>query len=386
MELLAYVRILVRRWWIILPTVALTLLLTYMLTDRQDPVYETQTTLVMRPITANIADQKDIASVVNILSQRIEINTTYAEVAQSKLIKQMAAENLGLTADERKGVSVSSRVLPSTNILQISVSGSDPVLIQQYANAISAETQRYVGGLYDVFELEPLDAAAVPNNPTSPDMALNLAVGGVLGLLLSLMLAFLSEYLSTATRPPAQFDIIDPQTGVYSKEFFMVRLQQEMSRAKRNQYKLSVALIRVGHNQVLNRSERPIPMEALRAVGTLLVDCVRAEDVLAHFGDRTFALLLPDLVGAKAQNLLEDVQIEIAKIPLQQAGTPEPLHLRGAIGVSAYQNYDVEIEELLDQAFQALQKADQTLLSVVGTSPMVLRRLATSQYQSQYHK
>lgn len=381
MELLAYVQILVRRWWIILPTIVLTLLLTYMFTDRQEPVYDTQTTLVMRPLTAGMGDEKDIASVVNILSQRIEINTTYAEVAQSSLIKKQAAETLNLSPAERKGMSVSSRVLPSTNILQISVSGPDPVLIQRYADAISAETQGYVSDLYDVFELKPLDAAGLPSNPTSPDMALNLAVGGVLGLLLSLTLAFLSEYLATATRPPVRFDIIDSQTGVYSREFFMVRLQQEIERARRNHYVFSVALIRVGHNQVLNRSSRPVPMEALRAVGTLLVECVRTEDVLAHFGDRTFALLLPDLVGPGAERMLEEVQIEIAKIPLERAGTATALHLRGAIGVSAYEKYDIEIEELLDQAFQALQKADQTLLSVVGTSSMMLRHLTTYHFQ-----
>jgi len=382
-ELKTYIFILLRKWWIIVPTFAVTLFITFVLTNRQPSIYETSTTLVMRPRSSFVADEREMVRIVDILSQRIEINTTYAEVAKSRLIKNRAIERLGLSAAERKNLTVRSKVIPGTNILELSVEGSMPEVLPAFAAAVRAETIDYIGGLYDVFELEPLDEAATPKKPIRPNRTLNLAVGAVLGLLLGMMWAFLIEYLLMPAAKSPSFDIVDSETGVCNKAFFLARLQQETSRAKRNGYPLSLALIKIGHSKSVDSKSHQIAPEALRTVGALLTDTVREEDVVARIDETTFALLLPDMTDRAAQNCLEEIQKLIAIVPLDRLGAKTKLYLRGAIGVTTYDDHTMEPDAFLAHGLRALEKADRTAYGTISLYAPDLTAARTPRRQEQ---
>ena len=259
MELKMYFRILLKRWWIIPLTFIFTLIPTYIFVSGQPWVYESEATFVIRPRTSVAVNDDEIVKALDTVSRRVEIITTFAEVSSSSLIKQRAVESLGLSAEEQEGLKVNGRVLAGTNILEINVQGPDPKIVRDLATAVSMETLSYVSNLYDVFELEPLDGANIPNRPVSPNKTLNLAIGAALGLLLGVGLIFLIEYLKEPLVGDLQINVIDPETGAYNQTYFKLRLGEELSRARHNTYSFSLALIKVYHRDLVYVSRRQVP-------------------------------------------------------------------------------------------------------------------------------
>lgn len=196
MELKVYLQVLIKKWWLILPAFLITVGVTFWLTLSQVPVYEAKTTYILRP-NSSVDDAKNLLSGLDVLSRRAEIASTYAEVANSRLIKERAAERLGITSAQRKTLSVDSQVLAGTNVLEMVVSGNDPALVRDFANRVGNETVSYVEDLYESTQLAPLDRATLPHSPVRPNTKLNLAMGVVLGLVLGIGLAFVAHFLET---------------------------------------------------------------------------------------------------------------------------------------------------------------------------------------------
>jgi capsular polysaccharide biosynthesis protein len=196
MELRAYLRIMIARWWIVLPALLVTFGASAALTSSQVPLYESMTTYVVK-VRVSTADEKALVSAVDTLG-RNQIAATFAEVANSRLIKAKAGDELGLSGGQLQAMSVNSRPLAGTNVVQIAVQGPEPALARDLASAIGAQTATYLRGLYGPYELQLLDQATLPSSPAKPNVALNLLFGALAGLILGAGLAFLSEYLQAA--------------------------------------------------------------------------------------------------------------------------------------------------------------------------------------------
>lgn len=357
MELKTYLRILLRKWWIVLPAFLVTFTSTVVFTFTQVPVYQTTTTFLVTPNTS-FGDVKSFVTGLDILSRRPEIATTYAEVANSRSIKNLAAEKLKLSSEQKKSLSVESQLQAGTNIVKITVEGNDPTLVRDFADVIGAQTVAYVQELYEAYELKLLDNATLPTVPIKPNQELNLALGAILGLALGGVLTFLAEYLRTPLENVTNFGILDPQTGVYNKRYFMQRLKEELSRAKRNTYPLSLALMKIDCLGGMNSSPAPISGEALHKVATLLKKYLREEDVMARFNETIFAFLLPDTPGEKAQEVMERLQTRITWTPFEMEKSDVQLNLSGVAGVVTYQYNGTGYDELLAKAHQALEEAE----------------------------
>ena len=131
-----------------------------------------------------------------------------------------------------------------------------------------------------------------------------------------------------------------------------------MSRAKRNTYPLSLALMNVDHLDTLRSSPPQVRREALRKVAVLLKQHLREEDVMARLDETVFAFLFPDMPGSKAQETVEKLQTRIAWTPLEMEKSGLKLNLSGSAGVVAYQCNGTKQNELLDLANRALEEAE----------------------------
>ncbi|UCG25950.1 MAG: hypothetical protein JSW55_08195, partial [Chloroflexota bacterium] len=231
MEVKEYIKVIIKNWRILLACVAVTVVATLLFTIRQPRIYESLATFVIRPHSSLIV-QDDFVSTLETLSRRVEINNTFAEVANSKLIKDKAVERLGLTGSQRSGLSANGRVLVGTNILELKVKASDPEVAQAFTEAVSLEIVDFVSNLYDVFELGQLDGASLAESPVSPKVGVNLAMGLVVGLALGLALIFLYEYVRSPDGPKHTFNIRDADTDAYNRSYLEMRLRQEVSRAR----------------------------------------------------------------------------------------------------------------------------------------------------------
>ena len=372
MELKAYLRILRRKWWIVLPTFLITFVSALAFTVNQLPVYRATATFIVR-VAFVLQDDRSVLSALDTLSRRVEIANTFGEVATSRLMKNMVANNLGLSPELRRGLSVGSRLLAGTNILEISAEGSDPALVGDFANEIGSGTMDYVQSLYEAYELEPLDEAIKPSSPVAPNRVLNLSLGGIFGLALGIGLAFLLEYLQSPLPRAANFGILDDETGVYNRHYFMLRLRQEMSRARRNRYPLSIALINFNPRGMLDASSSTVRSETLRRTAAFVESCLRDEDIMARLGDTVFALMLPDIPGDTAIKTVEILQTGLDSTPLELEKSGVTLNVDSVAGVVAVHN-GVAPDELLSRAQLALEDAQTAAHGKVSLYSKRLKR------------
>jgi capsular polysaccharide biosynthesis protein len=198
-ELRRYLEVSLRWWWLVALAFLATTAVTVSSVASQPATYEASATFVIRP---RPVDPSDEAQAFDALIRGVTINTTYASIARSRLIRDRAEEQLDPAA-RQDDMSVSAKVLTDTNIMSVSVEGPDPDNVVDLATAVSVETIEYVNELSDVYVLEPLDEPTRPSDPVAANKMLTIVVGLVLGVVLGVGLAMLVEYLRKAPEPPA---------------------------------------------------------------------------------------------------------------------------------------------------------------------------------------
>jgi len=228
MESKTYLHILARKWRIILASFLITFIATVVFTYTQPAAYQATGTYIVR-VGATFQDDRGFVSALDTLSRRVEIASTYAEVTSSRMIRNLAADALGLSLEQREQLSVDSRLIAGTNILEITVEGRDPALVRDFANAVGAQTVAYVQKLYEAYELEPLDQAMLPESPVRPDKVLILSLGGLFGLILGAGLALITEYLETSPEPAAESMSPESTAEALAPGQFVVTVQQELA-------------------------------------------------------------------------------------------------------------------------------------------------------------
>jgi diguanylate cyclase (GGDEF)-like protein len=243
--------------------------------------------------------------------------------------------------------------------MEIVVEGNDPVVVSDFANMVGTKTIAYVTKLYEAFDMMPLDRALRPTSIIRPNRIMNLIFGAIFGMALGAGLAFLADYLQAPLESAASPGILDDESGAYNRNYFTQRLREEMSRASRNNYPLSVALMDVDQLKVLSTSLSPeMRSEALRKMAVFLKQYLREEDVMARLDETVFAFLLPDISEEEAKATMEKLQTRIAWTPFEIGRSGVRLNLSGATGVVAYDHNGMGPNELIAQASRALQQAE----------------------------
>jgi len=356
MEIKAYLRVLLKKWWIVIPAFLITMVSGIIFTFTKTPVYSATTTYLVVP-SPSFDNIMSFASGLDMLGRRAEIATTFAEIASSRRIRELASSSLSIQTGP--DYTVSSKLRAGTNIIEVNVEGPDPVIVTDLANGVGVAIEEYVRGLYEVFILVPLDEATIPTRPVSPNKALNLGLAAFLGLVLGAALAFLAEYLQEPLTSAISMNIIDDETGVYNREYFLRRLSEEMVRAKRNRYPLSLGLMRVDNLGVIKGADSPrVRAEMLRQVAILASQYLREEDIVARLDRDTLALILPDMTGENAKALMEYLQTRIAWTPFESSTSGVKVNLKSIVGITAYSHNGTSRDELVAKANRALQLAE----------------------------
>jgi receptor protein-tyrosine kinase len=201
-ELSDYLRILRRRWRLVVTTLLVVLVGAALLTWRTTPQYQSTTQLFISTSASSSAEayQGNLFS-----SQRL---SSYADLATGTELATRVASRLDspLTPAEL-AAKVTAQASPETVLLNISVTDPEPEVAQQLTQAYGEELMALVAELETppgrskpVLKATITDAANLPGSAISPNPLRNMALAFVLGLLLGVGLAVVRELLDTSTK------------------------------------------------------------------------------------------------------------------------------------------------------------------------------------------
>ena len=149
----------------------------------------------------------------------------------------------------------------------------------------------------------------------------------------------------------------DSLTGLYVRDPFFRRLEDEYARAKRYSETFAVLMLDLdGFKEINDRHGHAAGDRYLRAVGAVIKERLRGADLACRYGGDEFCLLLPvtDLDGARA--IGERVRTAISQLVV--TSDEAPLRATVSIGIAAYPEHDAgDLKALLLRADQALYLA-----------------------------
>lgn len=159
--------------------------------------------------------------------------------------------------------------------------------------------------------------------------------------------------------------LTDSLTGVYNRRYIDRRLLEEIGRARRQAYRISVMYIDIDHFKLVNDSVgHQGGDEVLREVAARIKAELRLSDALGRFGGEEFVVLLIDAELESATMVAERIRASIAgqRFALMNGSK---LAVTVSIGVATLDDFDRDhpiegvAQELLANADAALYRAKQ---------------------------
>ena len=203
MELKDYIRIIRKRWRIIIAAMLVVLAGAALATALSPKVYEAKTQLFVSTSGGN--DTSALLQGSNFTQQRVK---SYADVITTPKVLDpvIATLKLNTTAD-KLATHITATVPLDTVLIEVAVTDGSPRLAAEVADAVGKQFTSTVAELEAVsttaaspVKISIVSTPTVPTAPISPTPTRNLALGVVLGLLLGLGLALLRDLLDTSIK------------------------------------------------------------------------------------------------------------------------------------------------------------------------------------------
>lgn len=151
--------------------------------------------------------------------------------------------------------------------------------------------------------------------------------------------------------------IRDALTGLFNRRFLEGSLARELGRASRKQRSLAVLMLDVDFFKKFNDNYgHPGGDALLTAVGGVLRQLSRPEDIPCRYGGEEFTLILPDTDAATAVARGERIREAIAALRVAHEGKPLSA-VTASIGIAVFPDHHAEMEPLLQAADGALYRA-----------------------------
>ena len=173
------------------------------------PVYQASTTLIVgkKPIESGQAAAQMLDNSVLLANQQLA--KTYAKIAQSRTVEQNVIKdlNLPLTVEGLDSL-ISINPVKTTEILEIQVTDVNAEQATLIANTMAQEFSKAVIEIKKVDSVSIVDTAVIPDKPIKPQKVLNVMLAFVVGLLASLGLVFLLEYMDNTIKTSSDVETL----------------------------------------------------------------------------------------------------------------------------------------------------------------------------------
>lgn len=166
------------------------------------PIYQASTTMIV-----SYKQNQESIMTYNDLQTSQKLVATYTEIVKSELVSDAVINKLNLELSPKELIDkISVSQVGQTEILKLTVNDEDPELATLIANTIAQVFQEDIGQMMEVDNVSTIDIAKVPENPTSPNKMMNIAIAGVLGLVISVGLVFVLEFLDRTYKTPTDVE------------------------------------------------------------------------------------------------------------------------------------------------------------------------------------
>ncbi len=153
-----------------------------------------------------------------------------------------------------------------------------------------------------------------------------------------------------------QLAVRDGLTNLLTHKAFEERLEEEILRAGRYHYPVSLAMVDVDHFKKVNDSYgHAAGDDVLRRLSTLLAGAVRPVDLAARYGGEEFCLLLVDVDNASAVAVAEQLRLALSAEEFSSAG--KRFRVTMSVGVATYPAEAATPQQLVRTADQRLYAA-----------------------------
>ena len=173
------------------------------------PMYSSSTTLVLASSgkNENLPDTGITTSTATEVTVNSKLVSTYSELVKSKNILRQVISNLNMKIEEdtlRKNITVSS--VKDTELIQITVKNEKPSYASQIANEIAKVFTEKVKDIYKIENVQIVDEAEVPNEPSNINHKKDVAIFALIGLVVSIGYVLLLNMLDTTVKTPEDIE------------------------------------------------------------------------------------------------------------------------------------------------------------------------------------
>lgn len=202
-----------------------------------------------------------------------------------------------------------------------------------------------------------MDIICVPNLIVNEYFEQDLILAGVF-ILIAWPLGFYVKVESEHIEKLESLVNKDGLTEVYNHRFFHDTLSKEIVRCKNNNKVLSMIFIDIDYfkhyNDLYGHQKGD---EVLKAIGKILRDNTRIEDIVARYGGEEFSILLYDTEEEEAIDIAENIRKEIEYTHFEGEENQPNGNLTVSIGISIYPHKAKNDVELIKSADDALYRA-----------------------------
>ena len=155
--------------------------------------------------------------------------------------------------------------------------------------------------------------------------------------------------------------ITDALTGVHNRRYLDRRLEEEVDRALRYYFPLSILLLDIDHFKRINDIYgHQVGDSALSSIGRLISESIRRSDIVARYGGEEFLVIAMHTPVSKTAGLGERLRKEVGKNVLvfpDKVDGKEAVHVTVSIGVAGLNETINDSRSLIKSADKALYQA-----------------------------
>lgn len=166
------------------------------------PMYKSSTTFVLSKSTDSTTQVESSEAITqNDITLNSKLVSTYSEIIKSKTIAKEVIDSLGLdmtVSEFKSGVSVTSK--DDTELIEITVSNSNPKLSADIANSLAEVFREKVNDIYKIDNLSVIDIAEPSDVPYNIGTVKNILIFAIVGLVLSCGVIFVIVYFDDTVK------------------------------------------------------------------------------------------------------------------------------------------------------------------------------------------